>query len=226
MNDLQDPADQAKAAMEDDLQKEEAKTFDMSQLSLSDFERIPTSRAKTIPIFERYPYPPKLRLGEIGRDKKKPIYAEVCPTFIVALDPRSEPDQDVSGLRLSIVNTKTKKEEIKDIGTYHSRFIRNLESNVDVVFDRDLVMDGKTVHFAIVRDHAVRAQVLFSWDDDRNRAAVDTRYMLLDMNQVSLLRRLYEQLKKPALRRELQAAGISGEIEMDENALTAVATEV
>ena len=160
------------------------------------FKPIPPDRARITRPFDGYPLR-KLEIGEI----------KTSPTFIIALNPTVPVFQDPSNRS---VKTKAGMEKIQ---THHSRVIRDRETkeNTIVVFDRIIEADGREFQCAIVPSHNVRAQICFLYNPQKNRIEVDRRYLLLDSEQDSRLKRVFEQVINPKLNMERDAAFISGE---------------
>ena len=164
------------------------------------FRPIPPERARVSRPFDGYPLK-KLRFGEV----------DTYTTHIVALNPTVQVFQDPSNRK---VKTKTGMVQVKN---YHSRVIRDQETreNIHVPFDRDIEVDGRAYQCAIIASHNVRAQVCFAYDPQKNRIVVDNRYLLLDSEQDSRLKRVFEQVINPNIKMEREAAFISGESKED-----------
>ena len=222
MTDKIDPAEEVREKQDEERVLSEMKTFDLKDLTTADFKVIPMRQARMIHPFDGYPLKPKI---EIGR-KKNNQKVTVSATFIVGLAPTAEPAQDVSGMGVTIIEDKTKKEKIVNLKTYHSRVVQTgPHSNDDVVFDRVFnLADGAIMHYAVVNNHSTRAQLLFRYDSKNKRIEVDKRYSLLDDDQNSRLRQLYTQIINPKLRRERMADQVSGEVEATEESLQQLPT--
>jgi len=213
-----DPADKIKEKRKEDRSLKDMKKLDINNLKLSDFHKIPKKRARFIHPFEGYALAEEIELSED---------LSVSKTFIIALNPHNEPDQDPSGLNMTIKNLKTEINEKKTIKTSHSRLIRTGPSkNEDVVFDRIMKVDGRPISYAIVPQHSVRAQICFYYNSKNERYEVDGRYMMLDIKQDSRLMRLFQLINKPNLKREQMAAEVAGESESTEDSLKSLPTEV
>lgn len=164
------------------------------------FKPIPPERARTSKPFDGYPLN-KLKFGKVN----------TFTTYIVALNPTVQVVQDPS-------NRKVKtKEGMVQVRNYHSRAIRDRETreNIQVMFDRDIEVDGRVYQCAIIPSHNVRAQVCFNFDVQKNRIVVDSRYLLLDSEQDGRLKRVFEQVINPNIKMEREAAFISGESKED-----------
>jgi hypothetical protein len=99
-------------------------------------------------------------------------------------------------------------------------------TNEDVVFDRLFELDdGDKILYAVVRGHAVRAQLMYFYNSKLEKVEVDPRYLLLDADQNSRLQKLFHQIINPKLRREKMAAEVAGEIETSEESLKQLPTE-
>jgi len=195
---LTDPVDKGKAAA---LEAGEADSVDIRKTEPTlNFKPIPPSSAQVSRPFDGYP----LKSIEIGEIKTK-------TAFIIALNPTVQVPQDPNNRRI-----KTKSGMVK-VQTYHSRFIRDRENrqNADVQFNIPVEVDGRTYQCAIVASHNVRAQIMYSFDNQKNRIVVDNRYLLLDSEQTSRLKRVFEQVINPNIKMEKEAAFISGESKAD-----------
>jgi len=211
-----DPADAIRNRLDEQKSLADMKSFDIGNLDLSDFKAIPKRAARTPQPFEGYPLKPKVKIGT----------ADISATYIVGLKPTEEPPEDPSGRGRSIFTNGN--ERIVNLGTYHSRMIRNpvLDQNMDVVFDRELILKGGgRLYVAVVPDHYVRAQVIFFYDTKSERIEIDPRYTLLDVDQSSRLRLLFQQIINPKLRLERQARMVSGEVETNNGAMMTLPAE-
>ena len=173
---------------------EEANTSEDTASGLS-FQTIPPERARITRPFDGYPLK-KFKFNDI----------ETYSTFIVALNPTVPVPQDPANRKV-----RTKKGMVQ-VQTHHSRVIRDRETkeNTHVPFDRIIKIQGRDYQCAIVQSHNVRAQLAFKWDNQKNRIEVDHRYMLLDMDQVSRLKRTFEQVINPRVKMEREADFIAG----------------
>ncbi len=223
MADNIDPADEARKKQDEERLLEDMQSFDLKGLKASDFKSIPKRMAVASHPFDGYPLKPGVEIF------KKPNGHKVMEsaTFIVALTPNAIPPQDASGKGISIIDSKTKKERRVDLKTVHSRLIPiGPNTNEDVVFDRIFELeDGDKVFYAIVRSHAVRAQLMFFYNSKLEKVEVDGRYRLLDQGQNSRLTRLFHQIINPKLRREKMASEVAGEIETSDERLNKLPTE-
>ena len=222
MTDKVDPAEKAKKQQDDEQLLEDMQSFDLSGLKASDFKSIPKRMARATHPFEGYPLKPGI---EIGKKANKKIMESA--TFIVGLAPSTIPPQDSSGKGISIIDSKTKKERRVDLKTVHSRLIPiGPNTNEDVVFDRIFELDdGDKIFYAVVRSHAVRAQLMLFYNSKLEKVEVDERYRLLDQGQNSRLRTLFHQIINPKLRREKMASEVAGEIETSDESLKKLPTE-
>jgi len=212
-----DPAEKVKKDADDKHLMDDMKKFDIANLKASDFKMIPKRKARVSHPFDGYPLKPKVMIGKTG----------MSATFIVAIKPTEEPDQDPSGQRMSITDQETKKEKIVNLKTYHSRVITvGPGQNEDVVFDRVMEWEGgEKIHYAVVPNHTTRAQIFFSYDSKSERIVVDPRYLLLDLDQSGPLNRLFQQIINPKLRRDRMAAQVAGEVESTDASLKQLPTE-
>ena len=218
-----DPAEEAKKQQEDEQLLEDMQSFDLSGLKATDFKSIPKRMATASHPFDGYPLKPEVEIGRKANGHKIMVSA----TYIVGLTPDAVPPQDSSGRGISIIDTKTKKERRVDLKTAHSRLIPiGPNTNEDVVFDRIFELtDGDKIFYAVVRGHAVRAQLMFFFNSKLEKVEVDPRYRLLDDGQNSRLRTLFHQIINPKLRREKMASEVAGEIETSDESLKKLPTE-
>lgn len=191
-----DPVDIDKKKREASEDIKQLKTFDIANLTMADFQAVKATAAKTPHPFDGYSYPK-------GKEA----------TFIVGFNPTKYIPQDPSGKNLSII-VKGKEKKV-NIETTHNRLIQDLDEggiNIDVVFDRKMKLaDGNTLYYALIPSHSVRAQLIFYYDARAERIKVNPDYLLIDTAQASRLRRLYEIIINPKLKKEQMAAFISGE---------------
>jgi len=192
--------------------KTELGALDIKKAGGLTFKPIPPERARVSRPFDGYPLgSKKIKFGEI----------DTFTTYIVALNPTVQVVQDPS-------NRKVKtKEGMVQVHNYHSRFVRDREtkSNTICMFDRAIEVDGRSYQCAIIPSHNVRAQVCFNYDAQKNRIVVDSRYLLLDSEQDSRLKRVFEQVINPNIKMEREAAFISGESKDDTGGVEPVTEE-
>ncbi|MFX0114198.1 MAG: hypothetical protein ACFFB3_06595 [Candidatus Hodarchaeota archaeon] len=193
-----DPVDKDKREREESEDIEQLKMFDIGNLTMADFHAVKATTAHTPHPFDGYPYPK-------GKEA----------AFIVGLNPTKYIPQDPSSRNLSmIVKGKEKKVTIE---TTHNRVIQDFDKggiNTDVVFDRKMnLSDGNILYYALVPSHSVRAQLIFEYDARAERIKVNPDYLLIDTAQAKRLRRLYEIIINPKLKKEQMSAYISGERE-------------
>lgn len=212
---LRDPVEaKAKVQAEKSAVQEMKEAFSIDNISLDDFKPLAERTALSTHPFDGYPS----RMIKVADVKGQAI---MMPAYsIVALNPKEYVHQDPSGKNLSIVNTVTKKEEIKTIQTFHNRIVVDYEQggrNIDVVFDREIILgDGKVMkNCAFVISHSARSQLLFKLTQKGDKIQVDRRYVLLDVEQASRLRRVYEMIVNPKIRKERLSKAIAGESEED-----------
>ena len=181
-------------------EKAELGILDIKKAGGLTFKPIPPERAKVSKPFDGYPLK-KLKFGEV----------ETFTTYIVALNPTVQVVQDPS-------NRKVKTQSgMVQVHNYHSRAMRDKETreNVQVMFDQNIEVEGRVYQCAIIPSHNVRAQVCFNFDVQKNRIVVDSRYLLLDSDQDSRLKRVFEQVINPNIKMEREAAFIAGESKED-----------
>lgn len=193
MSGLKDPVERSagKAAEKAELSALDIRNVDKEELS---FKPIPPERARITRPFDGYPLK-KFKHGQV----------ETFTAFIVALNPTVPVIQDPANQ--------------KKFKTYHSRVIRDTETreNFIVMFDREIEIKGTVYQCAIVPSHNVRAQIVFKYDTTKKvpKIEVDRRYLLLDSDQDSRLKRVFEQVINPTIKMERDAAFITGESNTD-----------
>ena len=192
----EDPVDKKLAASAAGVDDEELRELDASSLSFDDFQSIPESAAVAAHPFQGYPEPKILIDAEIG---------EISSTSIIALHPNQYVFQDRSGKGQTIKGRGRKRDKIVDLKTFHSRVVRMAGGRAsDVVFDRTLELkEGQAVKYAIVPDHAARAQICFKIVKGKIR--VDNRYLLLDGAQKSRLREVFRRIHYQQMQAERNA---------------------
>lgn len=172
-------------------------------ISLDDVQSIQEDHVRTPHPFSGYPVKKSVSLDK----------AKISKTFIVLLNPTFEQVEDPSNRSVSIFKDRNGTpgqggkpgantvEKIVKLKTPHTRCVPNrFGVNRTVVFDRDvLVRTSKNAppriyQGAVVREHSVRAQLMFYFDPDRKRTRVDKRYKLVDIDQQKRLLRLFESL--------------------------------
>lgn len=186
-----DPVDGANEAQE--LEKE-MESFDLSKVKV---QAIPPEAAKASRPFDGYP----LKYAGKGKDR-------LCLTHLVGYNHLAKPLRQDPSNKLK----KNGDGKMVKILTTHNRLIKDPETkeNLDVVFDRlKRTADGE-FYFAIVPSPYVRAQLCFAYDNKLQRIIVDTRYLLLDLDQKDRLKRCFEQVINPQLKIERDAEFISG----------------
>lgn len=206
---LIDPVEAANAQSAEAKDAQIGREIGIESLSFDDFKAVPMTAARFVHPFEGYPLGKKIKVGEV----------EISSTFLVALRPQIQVFQDPSGKNVTIPKNDDKGRKIGErvvtIKSQHSRLLPDYEQggrNTDVVFDRAIVFpDGRRLeNCAIVASHSLRAQLMFKLGP-KGQTQVDDRYVWVDRNQVSRLRRLWNSIAKPALKAERDAQAITGE---------------
>jgi len=194
-------------------EKTEMEALDIKKAGGLSFKPIPPDRARVSRPFDGYP---------LGSKKFRFGKADTYTTYIVALNPTVSVPQDPANRKV-----KQKDGHMEQVQTTHSRVIRDRETreNIHVPFDREISVDDRIHQCAIVQSHNVRAQICFSLDAQKNRIEVDTRYLLLDMDQVGRLKRVFEQVVNPLIKMEREAAFISGESKEDTGGVEPITEE-
>lgn len=199
---LKDPADEIDY-VDDRLTDPELVTFDPERqndpmpdnglLDIGEVGAIQERRSSAPHPFDGYQLGRKIKVGKVN----------ISSTYIVMVKPSEEPPPDRSNDGITIYvsgeaggggSPEQGKAKTVTLPTSHSRVAPNREgTNESVVFDREIELrDGVKYHCAVIPSHAVRAQICFYWDHDRNRVRTDKRYLLADLNQQTRLRRMFE----------------------------------
>lgn len=206
-NELVDPADKVKKEKEEKEVSEEMKSFDVDELSVTDFKAIPDATAQSVHPFEGYPMKPGIKIGA----------SDISATYIVALRPDLHVHQDPSGENKMSAITKGKKKgrmrKVTYIGT-HSHVVVDHEGggdNLDVVFANIIKVKDGEMRCAVVYSHSARAQLVFKTNPATGKMGVDGRYLLLDSGQKNLLRKLYLMIHSSQANVERLSKAISGE---------------
>lgn len=192
----------------------EGKPYNEAKIGMEDFEfkPIPQQAARIKRPFDGYPMK-RVQIGE----------ANVFHSFVVAVNPTVAVRQDPSNKKV-----KQKDGTYKPTLTYHNRVVRDYENNenISLQFNRPLTINGTLFLCDIIPSHNVRAQVCFKYNVQAKRIEVDERYLLLDTEQASRLRQVYEQVINPKLKLEREAAYISGESQEKAEPATLTENEV
>lgn len=190
---LKDPVDRAEKE-DADLESLDPASLNAPQqadgLTLDDLSAIPDSAARTPHPFEGYPRAGKVRVGD----------AMVSRTDLIILRNGELVSQDPSGRGVTWYEEKKddkgrvvdRVDKVVDLKTYHSRMVATQTGNVDVVFDRTVMVDGREMFCAVVPNPEARAQVCFFFDSKAQRVRVSKDYVLADGGQISRLRRVFE----------------------------------
>lgn len=209
---FRDPVEKSEKQREEKNLIDEAKKFDIANISLEDFRPIAESAARAPHPFDGYPE----RLIKVGDTKKGPL---MVPAYsIVALNPKEYVFQDPSGNKVSVTDQKTKREKIVTLKTHHNVMFPDYENggqNTKIVFDRTLPLaNGQVLEsVAFVFSHSLRAQLLFKLDQKGERIQADRRYVLYDIKQTARLRRIFEMIVNPKIANNRLAKWVSGESE-------------
>lgn len=189
------------AKLKDPVQGEEAKGV-IGTLDEFEPKAVRPEAAKPSRPFDGYPFKKKIKVGETTDEHGKARDAMVSATFIMILNPTVQIRQDPSSRKMK---------------NYHSRMIRDYDSqdNIVVVFDREIEIKGKKYFYAVVPQHSVRAQLVFKYDNNKQRIEVVPDYLLLDSEQEKPLKRVFELLNNPKLKVEREASFIAGESQKD-----------
>jgi hypothetical protein len=202
---LTDPADNKTPEQKQAQERDEAKALSIKGLSMADLQAVPQSAAAVVHPFDGYP----MEDIEIGMDKGKPVITK--KTFIVVLSPSVYVHQDPSGKNVHIKG-KDGVDHIKTIPTTHNRVVWDTSNKhaIDIVFDRKMELeDGNTVSYAVVSEHWARAQLIYEYDAKASGIRVNRDYLLLDTDQVSRLRKVFEIIINPRLKTQVLADKIS-----------------
>lgn len=205
---IKDPASEFDEKKSQAEAKTDGKKLDMGA-RLKDFQRVKPHLSKAVHPFDGYPY-----------EYTKVNGVKICTAFMIAFDPKIQLVQDPSGENLSIIELgkdgkPTGKETVVTILSAHSRVVvdyerggRNTIAIFDNVFETE---DGVKLWYALVPSPSARAQIVFKVNKRTGKVEIDDRYLLLDGRQDGRLRRVMDNILKPARRAERDARAISGE---------------
>jgi hypothetical protein len=221
---LVDPATVAQEVRGEKKKMEENKK--LSTISRKDIVTIPPKHAKAVHPFEGYPV--KYAMVE-GR--------KINLTWLVGY--KRQPAQDRSGENQSIQLMEKNKvgkfeptgeERIVTLKSPHSRVVVDYENggrNTMAIFDRTFPMeDGEILdNLCLVPSPSARAQICFKLEPKTGQVQINEDYFLLDGNQADVLRKVYENILRPAKRAERDAKAIMGESQESLDEIPAVAGE-
>jgi hypothetical protein len=202
---LIDPA--TEAGKKRDAQKNGEENKKLSTISRKDIVTIPPKHAKAVHPFEGYPVKYAMVNGR-----------KVNLTWVVGY--KRQPAQDVSGINQSIPimekGKMTGEEKVVTLGSPHSRLVIDYEGggrNTMAIFDFKLPMeDGELIdNLCLVPSPSARAQICFKLEPKTGQVQINEDYFLLDGNQADKLRKVYENILRPAKRAERDAKAIMGE---------------
>jgi hypothetical protein len=187
-----DPVDDKKKS-DETAGKLKKKALDSSTIKLADLKGIKKKVTVGGSPFEGYPMV-DIQIGDYTFKKH----------HIVFLNPSHEVQQDPSNLGQTVTDGKG-RERIVDFETFHSRMVQDSnKQNIDIVFDRVMNIEGKDMYYAIVPDNTARSQVMFTMSKN-GKAGVDNRYTLLDTDQASRLKRVFDNFYYQMLAGERKA---------------------
>lgn len=212
MAQLKDPVDRAAEGQQTAKDEELKKTFDISNLKVSDFKAAMMRDARVKHPFDGYPEK-KVQIGTY-RDKGKEVPLIVNLTHLVLF--RDQVKQDPSGERVSLGFPELRDKEGKvirpntekmgTIRTAHNRRVKDYETggvDIDVVFDRTVQLaDGTLDQVAVVPSPSCRAQLAFRYDSKAERIREDARYLFADTEQMPRLNRIFQMIINPRIRLE------------------------
>ena len=211
---LKDPADLTAQDRQADSDKELEKVFDISNLKVGDFKAAQLKDARSRHPFDGYPEK-KVQVGTyIDQKTKKEQPLIVNLTHILVY--KEEVKQDPSGKVVTLGFPEMRNNDGKVIrpnterqGSYmtaHNRRAKDYESggiDTDCVFDRTLKLaDGEIKQACFVQSPSVRSQIVFRYNSKTQRVEHDPRYLMADPEQVSRLRRVFEMIINPRIRKE------------------------
>ena len=218
-NQLKDPVDKRTKDIQENKAEEEMRSFDISKLSLEDFKPLTQRDARSPHPFDGYPAK-MVKVGEYldPKDRRKTRDLMMPRYAVVALNPKEVVFQDPSGKNQSVRDGKTNDEKIVNIYAPHNRCVVDYENggyNTDICFDRSITLsDGRVIdRVAFIPSHSARAQIMYKLDRTGERIQIDSRYLLLDVEQSSRLRRVFEMIVNPKIKNEHLARWVSGESE-------------
>lgn len=206
---FKDPADKLKPVKEQEDVERAKKTFDISNLSMSDFKAIPKGMARSPHPFAGYPK----KIMEMPTADGKSVQ-KVNMTYIVGLNPTTAVHQDPSGVGRSMIDPLTGMETTVTIPTTHNKVVVDYENggiNLDVEFGRRMKVRDGDIAISIVPSHSARAQICFIYNPKTKRIEENPDYVLLDTDQIKPLRRVFEMIINPKIKVERWAAAITDE---------------
>jgi hypothetical protein len=221
---LKDPVEKKSGEIQAKQTDDDMRTFDISGLRLEDFQALQQRAAASPHPFDGYPSQ-MVKVGKMKARGPKGAQDVMMPAYaIVALNPKEIVFQDPSGRGVSVRQKKTGKEKIVNIGSIHNRCVVDYEAggvNTDVCFDRTIELaEGQTLErCAFIKSHSARAQIMFRLDRTGEKIQIDNRYLLLDVKQASRLRKVFEMIVNPKIKKERLARAISGESDDDLDAI-------
>jgi hypothetical protein len=132
---------------------------------------------------------------------------KVSATYLVLLKPTEHPQEDRSNDAVTIAFSKEPGKggdpkngptltKVVKLDTFHTQVVTNRHGNenIQIVFDREVLVDGEWYRCAVVPSHAARAQLVYNWDVKRKRVVIDKRYMIADMRQAKPLLDMYKAM--------------------------------
>lgn len=142
--------------------------------------------------------------------------AQISSTFVIVLNQGQEPPTDKSNLGVTVYvggdgsghPRGGGKRKVVDLTTAHTRVVTDRSGSVNetVVFDRDIILsDGQVLKCAIVKSHAARAQIMFDFDQKRNRIMPNKTYSMADKRQADRLYQMFRAIHYQRTRAEQSA---------------------
>lgn len=196
-------------------EEKETEVKNINTLSFDDFEVVEERTERTPHPFDGYPMEKVMfKFETMNRAGKLEVNeVERFKAYVVALNPKEHVHQDPSQKGVSVGKKGT--ERIIDLESYHNRIVQDIENggvNIDVVFDRKLVLeDGRHLVCAIVPSHSARAALIYRLDRKTAKVKVDGRYMLADGNQRKPLLRVFRMINSKEIATIKESNLIMGE---------------
>lgn len=209
-----DPVDELDAQRQEDvIEQEQAEIQVELGITEASFKPIPETAERFAHPFEGYPK--KVDLKIVSDPKHPEKFNEHSGTDIMVLSHKVDIHQDPAGIGLSVLDTKTNKERKVTMKTEKSYMLPNHEEggqNIDVVFDRYVLLDGGKLlpRAAYIPWPSVRAQLVYSLDP-KGRIKRNPEMLLYDTDQLGRLKRLFLMIHSPVLRAERISRAVMGE---------------
>lgn len=209
---FKDPVESGKVKREAETIESQIQDVDTG-ISMDEFKVIPREAVRTSNPFDGYPET-KVVIGQYKdteskkNGKKNPNFNKtvnlvVMKSWVVALSPFVDVQDDPSGKGVAIGDPKKGNEMVVDIPPAHNRTVSYNMKAFKAVFDRPLVTKGgKELMICVVPDPIYRALIMFSYDNKAGAIVPNKKYMLWDSPSKGPLLRTYQMIINPQLKLE------------------------